>query len=94
MYFGTRSGRKRAVPSVPKERRIRPAWIDAALDETSTKAVDLADRLEVSEVSLSRWRHGKRPLSRLTWAAILCALGLPFSWTPPSATAMRRRPTR
>jgi hypothetical protein len=73
-----------AVPIVDPEDTVPAEWLKAALDETGRSGAWLYKKMGVDPTSVSRWRNGKTPISRSRWMAIVAALGLPQSWSPPS----------
>lgn len=72
-----------SVPFVDPEEAIPAAFLEAALEATSTKNITLARRLGMDAGTVSNWKTGKTPIRPVIWLAIKSALGLPATWEPP-----------
>jgi transcriptional regulator with XRE-family HTH domain len=67
---------------VQPEDRVPKEHLRAALHVRDIKQTTLADRLELTPLTVNRWLHGRAALSKSRWKAVLFALGLPPSWVP------------
>lgn len=73
-----------AVPQpVQPEDQVPKEWLAAALAaRPGTKQTVLADRLELTPLTVNRWLHGRAAMSKARWKAVLFNLGLPLAWKP------------
>jgi len=69
-------------PPVPTEEQVPKEHLKAALEARSVKQTTLADRLDLTPLSVNRWLHGRAAMSRSRWKLVLFALGLPPTWQP------------
>lgn len=69
-------------PPVPPEDQVPKEHLKAALDARGMRQTQLADRLELTPLTVNRWLHGRAAFSKSRWKAALLVLGLPPDWKP------------